>query len=83
MCTRLLTAIHCLFWRNRLSQGKNHIVVDREVPPTINPPRHIPTSLKMRLNEELDRMVKIEIITPIEEPTDWVSSLVIVEKPNG
>ena len=28
-------------------------------------------------------MVKMEIITPIEEPTDWVSSLVIVEKPNG
>ena len=30
-----------------------------------------------------DRMVKMKIITPIEEPTDWVSSLVIVEKPNG
>ena len=25
----------------------------------------------------------MEIITPIEEPTDWVSSLVIAEKPNG
>ena len=37
----------------------------------------------MKLNDELDRMVKMEIITPIEEPTDWVSSLVIVEKPNG
>ena len=37
----------------------------------------------MKLNEELDRMVKIEIITSIEEPTDWVSSLVIGEKPNG
>ena len=28
-------------------------------------------------------MVKMKIITPIEEPTDWVSRLVIVEKPNG
>ena len=28
-------------------------------------------------------MVKMEVITPIEEPTGWVSSLVIVEKPNG
>ena len=37
----------------------------------------------MKLNEELDRMVKMEIITPIEEPTDWVNSLVIVEKSNG
>ena len=40
-------------------------------------------SLKKKLNEELNRMVKMEIITPIEEPTDWVSSLVIVEKPSG
>ena len=62
---------------------KHHIVVDRELPPVINPPRRIPASLKMRLNEELDRMVKMEIITPIEEPTDWVSSLVIAEKLNG
>ena len=37
----------------------------------------------MKLNEELDRMVKMEIITPIEEPADWVSNLVIAEKPNG
>ena len=64
-------------------KAKHHIIVDREVPPVIHPPRHIPASLKMKLNEELDRMVKMEIITLIEEPTDWLSSLHIVEKPNG
>ena len=37
----------------------------------------------MKLKEELDRMVKMEIITPIEKPRDWVNSLVIVEKSNG
>ena len=62
---------------------KYHIVVGREVPPVINPPRCILASLKMKLNEELDRMVTIEIITATEEPTDRVSSLVIAEKPNG
>ena len=51
--------------------------------PAINPPRCIPASLKMKLIEELNRMVKMEVITPTEEPTDWVSSLVIVETPNG
>ena len=45
---------------------EKHIVVDREVPPVINPPRPIPALLKMKLNEELDRMVEMEIITPIE-----------------
>ena len=62
---------------------KHCIVLDREVPSVINPPRCIPTSWIMKLNKELVRMVKMEIITPIEKPTDWVSSLVIVEKPNG
>ena len=28
-------------------------------------------------------MVKMEIISPIEEPTDWVNSLGIVERPDG
>ena len=28
-------------------------------------------------------MVDMGVITPVQEPTDWVSSLVIVEKPNG
>ena len=61
----------------------HHIVVDSEVPPDSNPPRCMPVSLKIELNKKLDRMVKTQIITPIEEHTDWVSSLVIVEKPNG
>ena len=37
----------------------------------------------MKLNEELDRMVKMGIIIPIKEPTDWLGSLVIVENFNG
>ena len=28
-------------------------------------------------------MVDLDIIKPVDEPTDWVSGLVIVEKPNG
>ena len=28
-------------------------------------------------------MVDLDIIEPIEKPTDWVNGLVIVEKPNG
>lgn len=47
----------------------------------MNSPRRITASLKIKLNKELDRMFKMENITPIEEPTDCVSSLVI--KLNG
>ena len=58
---------------------KRHVVVDRKVLPVINPFRRIAASLKIKLNEESDRLVKIDIITLMKEPTDWVNSLVIVE----
>ena len=32
---------------------------------------------------ELERMKQLDVIEKIDEPTDCVSSLVIVEKPNG
>jgi len=51
--------------------------------PKIHAPRKIPHTLLDRLKKELDRMIEMDIIYPIKEPTDWVSSLVIVEKPNG
>ena len=37
----------------------------------------------MKLKEECDKMVKMEIMTLIEEPTDGINGLVIVAKPNG
>ena len=47
------------------------------------PPRKVPISLHKKLKDELDRMVRLEVIQPIDEPTEWVSSLVIIEKPDG
>jgi len=49
--------------------------------PVVNPPRKVPEALKPRLKDELDRMVKDGIITKVTEPTDWVNSIVLVEKP--
>ena len=46
------------------------------------PPRKVPIALKDELKAELDTMVKNGVITPIQEPTDWVNSIVIVEKRN-
>ena len=39
--------------------------------------------MRPRLKQELDRMVPQDIIRPVEEATDWVSSLVVVEKPKS
>ncbi|MET0104994.1 MAG: RNase H-like domain-containing protein [Sedimenticola sp.] len=49
--------------------------------PVVNPPRRIPEALKFKLKCELDAMEKDQIIMKVNEPTDWVNSLVVVEKP--
>ena len=60
-----------------------HIVMDPNVTPVIDACRKVPVALRDRLQKELVRMEKLGIITPVTEPTDWVSSMVMVEKPNG
>ena len=40
-------------------------------------------STKRKVTHGAKRMVKMGIIKPVHEPTDWVNSLVVVEKPNG
>ena len=51
--------------------------------PVIHPPHNLPFALREKLDQELKRMVKMGIIKPVHEPTDWVNSLAVVEKPNG
>ena len=57
------------------------IKVDLSVRPTICPPRNQPVALKSRIKEELDRMEQMKVIKKVEEPTDWVNAMVVVEKP--
>jgi hypothetical protein len=60
-----------------------HIEVDPTATLVINPSRTIPAALRSRVKEELDDMERKNVIRKVEEPTDWVSSMVVVEKPNG
>ena len=64
-------------------EGALHLEVDMTVAPAIMPPRRVPLTLKNRLKDELTRLEKASVIIKEEEPTDWVSSLVVTEKPNG
>ena len=49
--------------------------------PVVNPARRVPEALRNRLQEELNRMESNGIISKVNIPTDWVNSLVVVEKP--
>lgn len=64
-------------------QGEFHITLDPTVPPVIHPPRRVPEALREPLKRELDALVQQGIITKVDEPTDWVNSLVCVTKSNG
>ena len=56
------------------------IKLDPSVPPVVHAPRKVPVALHDRVKEELQRMEN-GVIKKQEEPTDWVSSMVIVETP--
>ena len=63
--------------------GYHHIEIDELVPPVIHPPRRVPIALRDKLKGEIERMEKLEIIKKVEEPTEWVNSMVVVEKSDG
>ena len=59
------------------------IKVDSSVTPVIKPPCKIPVALKESVKKELDHMEQEGVITPVSEPTDWVSQMVATKKKNG
>ena len=60
----------------------HHISVKPEVTPIISPARRIPVALHDKVKSELDRIIKLDVIEPVSEPTEWVNPLVTVENPN-
>ena len=64
-------------------EGEYHIVVDPNVAPVVHSPRRCPLPIKSDIKKELDKMVEMNVIIPVTEVTDWVSSLAYSPKPNG
>ena len=57
--------------------------LDANVTPVVRPSRRIPLAMEESVKAELDRMVKIGAITPVSEPTEWVSQMVAARKKDG
>lgn len=60
-----------------------HIVLKDNAVPVVHPPRRVPQALHLKLKQTLDKLEEAGIVSKVNKPTDWVQSLVIVEKPNG
>ncbi|XP_034092513.1 uncharacterized protein K02A2.6-like [Gymnodraco acuticeps] len=64
-------------------EGEYKIEIDERVEPVKLPKRRVPVAMMTPLKLELQDLQRREIITPVEKSTDWISSLVTVQKPNG
>ena len=53
----------------------------RRAVPVVHAPRKVPVPQRAKVVEELKRMEKLGVIVRQEEPTEWVNSLVVVQKP--
>ena len=48
--------------------------------PAKHRPRKVPVHLQEAFHEEVEPLVKIDVLEPVTEPTEWVNSFVVVEK---
>ena len=63
--------------------GEYHMTLDETVKPVQHPPRRVPVAIRERLRETLEDLERREIVARVTTPTSWISSMVVVPKPNG
>ena len=61
--------------------GTYHIDIDPSVTPVQHTPRKVPVALRGKVKDRLNELEQRGIIAKVTEPTDWISSSVIVDKP--
>ena len=59
------------------------IEIDDSIRPVVHAPRRIPVPMRNKVHEKLEQLMNEGVITPVTDATDWVSSIVVVQKPNG
>ena len=59
-----------------------HIELDPNVRPVHAQVRRVPVAKLDKVNEELERLSNEGIIKPVTQPTDWLSNILVKEKPN-
>ena len=64
-------------------EGQLHLELGESVQPVQLPPRRVPLAVKDKLQGELETLSNMEIIAKVDDPTDWISSMVVTTKRNG
>ena len=63
--------------------SKYKIRLHHDAHPVMHTPRKCPNALCPKVKEHLNKMEYLGIITHVDEPMDWVSSITYVQKANG
>ena len=66
-----------------LMNGEYSIKLDDSVRPVQHAPRTVPVALRKKVKAELDSMEAAGVITTVSEPSEWISSMVVVPKKDG
>ena len=61
----------------------HHIEIDPNIEPIVSPPRRVPSGQRKKLELKLKEMIKQKVIVKVDEPTDWVNPMILVNKSNG
>ncbi|KAL6455331.1 hypothetical protein MHYP_G00362250 [Metynnis hypsauchen] len=79
----IMTEFEDVFTGDGCLQGEYVIEIDKTVEPVKLPKRRVPVAMMKPLKEELTDLERRQIIAPVECSTDWISSMVAVQKPSG
>lgn len=72
----VFTGLGCLPGKYKIKLRENSV-------PVVHAPRKLPFSIKDQVKNKLSEMECQGIISKVEGPSDWVSSITVVKKPNG
>ena len=60
-----------------------HITLDPTVTPVVHATKRCPIHIKDEVKNEINQMVDLGVIEKVDDPTDWLSSIVFSRKSNG
>ena len=63
--------------------GEYKIQLHHDIHPMIHAPRKCPIALHLKVKEHLNKMECLGMITHVDKPMDWVSSITYIKKANG
>ena len=63
--------------------GVTKLTIDEKVQPVILPCRKVPIAIEQEVKSEIEKLVKREILIPVDEPSTWVSQMAVPRKSSG